>query len=93
MQNSEPYSINGGASMSTVAHFETDNLFLAAFLHAKGQSIAGTKPSGNKVAIVFDGTDARELHLKYINGDVVEATRFVESYVTLKKMVKNESKR
>jgi hypothetical protein len=68
-------------------YYETQNLYEASFLLAKGFQLAGKERRGNKTAVFFDGTSAKEEALKYYNGGKVEAKAYSDAYRTLKDYV------
>ena len=72
-------------------NLETSSLFVAAYLNTKGFRVKGTAASGAGTLISFVFEDkAREAMSEYFKGGEVEARRFVESYLTLRRMVKEE---
>ena len=71
--------------------FDTSNLFIASYLLAKGKIIKGKKQNRNLTSVLFDKKEECEkLELDYFNGGTIEANKFAESYLTLRKMVRRE---
>lgn len=72
-------------------NLETTSLFVAAFLNVKGFRVKGTasRGAGNFISFVFD-EEARNCMAEYFKGGDIEARRFVEAYITLRRMAKEE---
>ena len=65
-------------------HHKLQNLYEAAFLHAKGFHLMGKEPSEGKVSLFFAGEGVKEAALEFYNSGTVEAKKLCDSYRTLK---------
>jgi len=67
-------------------YYKTQNLYEAAYIHAKGCMLLGKESHNNKVSLFF-GDDARQHGLDFYNGGEIEAKKYSDSYRTLKDYV------
>lgn len=70
--------------MSNSSVYATQNLYEAAFCLCKGFKLVGKRQQGNKVVVLFEGSEVCEAALTYYNGATVEAKAYSDSYRTLK---------
>ena len=72
------------------ATYETSDLYLSAFLKAKGMRLIGKKQEGNKFLFVFeDQANRKELIGEYFNDGLVSITAFRSAIQDLKTIVFN----
>ena len=70
-----------------MTNFTTSDLFLAAYLYTKGETIKELLQKGSFIEIVFDGDNTKTLSDSYYNNGVVEGRRFAEAYRSIKRRV------
>ena len=71
-------------------YYTTTNLFVSAYLLSRGMELVETKKIGSMTNFMFEDAKASQaMSLDYYNGGIIEARKFVEAYVSLRKMVKN----
>ena len=76
--------------MGIVNTYATSDLYLSAYLKAKGLKLIDTRRAGNKFVFVFDDRDDRkELIMGFFNGGLVSITAFKNALQDLKTMVFN----
>ena len=78
------------AMVRTINTYRTSDLYLSAFLKAKGMKLIDTCRDGNKIAFIFDDRDDRkELIQEFFNDGSVSITAFKNAIQDLKTMVFN----
>ena len=71
-----------------VENYSTQSLYEAAYLMARGFSLAGKESTGNKVTVFLKKTpEINDEVMKFYNGGKVEAKKFCDQYRTLKDYV------
>lgn len=72
------------------ATYETSDLYLSAFLKAKGMRFIGKKQNGHRFLFVFeDQTNRKELINEFFNDGLVSITAFRSAIQDLKTIVFN----
>ncbi len=70
--------------------YETADLYLSAYLKAKGLRLIDKRKSGNKFVFIFgDRADRKELIEEFFNDGLVSITAFKNAIQDLKTMVFN----
>ena len=70
--------------------YETADLYLSAYLKAKGLRLIDKRKSGNKFFFIFDDrSDRKELIEEFFNDGLVSITAFKNAIQDLKTMVFN----
>ena len=76
--------------MQTHNTYKTSDLYLSAFLMAKGLKLVDKSRNGHKFIFVFDDReDRKELIQEFFNGGLVNVTAFRGALQDLKTMVFN----
>ena len=66
-------------------NYETQNLYEAAFLLAKGNKLVGKEKNGNKTVVFFEDSEKTKVDaLSYYNNGLVSGKKYSDSYRTLK---------
>ncbi len=77
-------------AVQTVNTYETSDLYLSAFLKARGMRLKDKFRNGNKFVFIFDDRDDRkELIQEFFNDGTVSITAFRNAIQDLKTMVFN----
>jgi hypothetical protein len=77
-------------AMQTVNTYETSDLYLSAFLKARGMRLKDKFRNGNKFVFIFDDRgDRKELIQEFFNDGSVSITAFKNAIQDLKTMVFN----
>jgi hypothetical protein len=77
-------------AVQTVNTYETSDLYLSAFLKARGMRLKDKFRNGNKFVFIFDDRDDRkELIQEFFNDGTVSITAFKNAIQDLKTMVFN----
>jgi len=71
-----------------INQFETKDLYLSAYLKAKGLSLADTRRDGSRVFFIFEDKEKAENLLKeFFNGGRVSVSLFVKAISDLKTLI------
>ena len=74
----------------TMNSYKTSDLYLSAFLKAKGLTLKDMNKDGNKVFFIFDDrADRKKLIQEFFNDGLVSITAFKNALQDLKTMVFN----
>jgi len=77
-------------TVQTMNTYRTSDLYLSAYLKAKGLRLLDKQRSGNRFVFIFDERDDRkELIQKFFNDGMVSITAFKNAIQDLKTMVFN----
>lgn len=77
-------------TMQTMNTYRTSDLYLSAFLKAKGMKLKDKFRTGNKFVFIFDDrNDRKELIQEFFNDGSVSITAFKNAIQDLKTMVFN----
>jgi hypothetical protein len=77
-------------AVQTVNTYETSDLYLSAFLKARGMRLKDKFRNGNKFVFIFDDRgDRKELIQEFFNDGSVSITAFKNAIQDLKTMVFN----
>jgi hypothetical protein len=76
------------AKIMEMDRFETKDLYLSAYLKAKGLSLLDTRRDGSRVFFVFgDKEEAANLLKEFFNGGKVSVSLFVKAISDLKTLI------
>ena len=76
--------------VQTMSTYRTSDLYLSAFLKARGMRLKDKLRNGNKFVFIFDDRDDRkELIQEFFNNGTVNITSFKNAIQDLKTMVFN----
>ena len=76
--------------MEIVNTYATSDLYLSAYLKAKGLKLMDKRRDGNKLVFIFgDRADRKELIMEFFNDGLVSITAFKNAIQDLKTMVFN----
>lgn len=77
-------------TVPTMRTYRTSDLYLSAFLKARGMKLKDKRRNGNKFVFIFDDRDDRkELIQEFFNDGMVSITAFKNAIQDLKTMVFN----
>ena len=77
-------------TVQTIGTYQTSDLYLSAFLKAKGMRLKDKFKSGDKFIFIFDEReDRKELIQEFFNDGLVNITAFKNAIQDLKTMVFN----
>ena len=76
------------AKLMEMDGFETKDLYLSAYLKAKGLSLVDTRRDGSRVFFVFENKEkAGDLLREFFNGGKVSVSLFVKAISDLKTLI------
>jgi len=70
-----------------MSKYETQSLYEASYLLAKGFKLSGENQNGSKKTIIIEGDGVEEEALCFYNGALISAKKLTDSYRTLKDFV------